>query len=130
MACIINTRSEWNAIPAGSHVLVQYTGSDGDGPGEVVFVCFAETVRYPFGPYRVSGGDNWDGLWDDMASATLLSPDEAKERFRAHEKKSAELALARLRETIRQKDQEAAEEAALLAKPFGGFRLALRRFFE
>lgn len=130
MARTITTREEWNAIPPGSHVLVQYTGQDGDGPGEVVFVCFAETVRYPFGPYRVSGGNNWDGIWDDVASATLLSRDEAQARHRAHSEELAQRSLARLRETIRQKDEEAAEEAALLAKPFGSLRLALRRFFD
>lgn len=126
MASIINTRSEWNAIPASSHVLVQYTGDDGDGPGEVVFVRFAETVRYPYGPYRVSGGANWDALWDDVASATLLSYTEAMVRHQAHIEQSAERALARLRETMREK----AEESEILDKPLGGLRLALRRLFD
>lgn len=125
MASIINTRSEWNAIPVTSHVLVQYTGDDGDGPGEVVFVRFAETVRYPYGPYRVSGGANWDALWDNVELATLLSYTEAKDRHKVHMEQSALRALARLREVMRQKD----EEPELRDKPFGGFRLALRRFW-
>lgn len=125
MARTITTRKEWNAIPAGSRVLVQYMGQDGDGPGEVVFVRFAETVRYPYGPTRVSGGDNWDALWDDMESAVLLSRAEAEERSRAEEEARLQRAIARYREVSRQKD----EEFALLAKPFGGLRLALRRFW-
>lgn len=125
MARTITSRTEWNAIPPGSRVLVQYTGQDGDGPGEVVFVRFAETVRYPYGPTRVSGGENWDPLWDDMASAALLSRAEAKERADAEEAGRLQRAIARYREASRQKD----EEFALRAKPFGEFRLALRRLF-
>jgi hypothetical protein len=125
MARTITTREEWNAIPAGGRVLVRYTGNDGDGPGEVVFVRFAETVRYPYGPTRVSGGDNWDALWDDMKSAALLSRAEADARSEAEEEARLQRAIARYREVSRQKD----EEFALLAKPFGGLRLALRRFW-
>lgn len=29
----ITTREEWNDIPVGKHVLVQYTGEEGSGPG-------------------------------------------------------------------------------------------------
>lgn len=126
MARAITSRTEWNAIRPGSRVLVQYTGQDGDGPGEVVFVRFAETVRYPYGPTRVSGGDNWDPLWDVVESAALLSHAEAKERSDAEEAARLQRAIARYREVSRQKD----EEFALLAKPFGGLRLAFRRFWS
>lgn len=77
------------------------------------------------GAYRMSGGSNWDGVWDHTDAAALLDYTEAKERWDAHQAADLERAVAAYHETARRKD----EEFALLAKPLGGVRLALRRLF-
>lgn len=73
----------------------------------------------------MSGGTKWDSVWDHVETAALLSHTEAKQRFGAHQEVDLQRAIASYHETARRKD----EEFALLAKPLGGLRLALRRMF-
>lgn len=125
----VATREEWNAIPVGRHVLVRYTGEEGSGPGDVIFVRFEETLRWDHGPYRMSGGANWDSVWDCQEGASVLTGAEARSRLEAH--RAADLARSEqsLREALEDSKRKQSAREAMPAEPPAGLRQALRRLW-
>lgn len=123
----ITTLEDWESIPVGKHVLVQYTGEEGSGPGEVVFIRDAETLRWDHGPYRLSGGANWDAVWDHQEGVVLLNSAEANARLKVHKAADLERSKRHLYEALEDADPrieasklKAAQEAD--PRPLGWLR--------